>query len=143
MPQYLPLVTAVLSLALYNIFQKTIAPKADPYLSLIVTYIVAGIIASIAYFVTKSDAIRVLPQEFRQLNWATFALGTAIVGMELGFLFVYRNGWNLSFASLLSNVLVALLLIPIGIFFFREHLVPANYIGIILCIVGLILVAKK
>ncbi|MGG3451898.1 EamA family transporter [Domibacillus aminovorans] len=139
---YLPLALAVLSFVLYNIFQKSIAPNADPYLSLIVTYIVAGITAAIAYFVSKGDAVRVF-QDFRQLNWATFALGFAVVGIELGFLFAYRNGWNISVASLLVNVSVGLILIPVGLLFFREHIAPANYIGIVLCIAGLILIAKN
>lgn len=142
MALYLPLVFSVLSFVFYNVFQKSIAHNADPYLTLIVNYIVALIAATIAYFVTKGDAIRIV-EDFRQLNWAAYALGLSVFAIELGVLFLYRSGWNLGTASLLTNVSVALLLIPVGLIFFKEQIALVNYIGIFLCIAGLILVAKN
>lgn len=142
MNSYLPIAIAVLSFTLYNVFQKSIAPNANPYLSLVVTYIIGGVTSVIAYYITKAGSISLF-QEFRQVNWAAYLLGFAVFGIEVGFLFAYRNGWNISIASLLANVLVALILIPVGLLFFREHIIPINYIGIILCIGGLILVARQ
>jgi len=39
--------------------------------------------------------------EVRQLNWASYLLAFSIVGLEVGFLLVYRSGWNLGIAAVL------------------------------------------
>lgn len=69
------------------------------------------------------------------------ALGAASI--EIGFLLAYRVGWNISIAPVASSVAVALLLIPIGLIAFKEHLSIANVLGIMFCVVGLILVTRK
>jgi multidrug transporter EmrE-like cation transporter len=46
-------------------------------------------------------------------------------------------------ASLIANVATALLLVGIGLVFFREHLSGRGVTGIILCIVGLGLVMYR
>jgi multidrug transporter EmrE-like cation transporter len=77
------------------------------------------------------------------VNWASVALGVAIVGLELGFLLAYRAGWNISVAGIVSASLVALVLIPVGLTFFKEKLTPLNLLGVVLCIAGLVLVNIK
>jgi multidrug transporter EmrE-like cation transporter len=84
-----------------------------------------------------------LGAEVRKLNWASVGLGAVIVGLELGFLLAYRAGWNISVASLVANTTVALLLIPVGLLFFKEELSAVNILGIILAIAGLVLVNLK
>jgi multidrug transporter EmrE-like cation transporter len=77
---------------------------------------------------------------FRQLNWASFGLALAIAGLEFGFLLAYRAGWEVSLSAIVVNVAASLLLIPIGLFFFREKLTPVNLLGILVCILGLVMV---
>jgi multidrug transporter EmrE-like cation transporter len=55
----------------------------------------------------------------------------------------YRTGWNISTASLVANTTVALLLIPLGLLLYKEHLTPVNILGIVLAIAGLVLVNLK
>jgi len=55
---------------------------------------------------------------------------------------MYRLGWQISKGSLVANILVALALIILGIFFYKESLSIRNFIGLGLCIVGIILVGK-
>ncbi|WP_343417513.1 hypothetical protein [Candidatus Flexifilum breve] len=43
----------------------------------------------------------------------------------------------------MGNLMVALVLLPIGVLLFREHLTPTNIFGVVLCIVGLVLVNQK
>lgn len=69
--------------------------------------------------------------------------GVAIVGIELGFVVAYRAGWRISVASLIANVATALLLVGIGLLFFREHLSGSSAVGIALCIAGLGLVMYR
>lgn len=131
----------VLANVLYHIFQKAIPAGVNPLVSLMVTYLVAATASLILLplFPLQSD----LASEFRKVNWASVALGAAIIGLELGFLLAYRQGWNISLASLVANTTVALILIPVGLMFFKEHLTPLNILGAVLALAGLILVNLK
>lgn len=70
-------------------------------------------------------------------------MGFAVVGLELGYLLAYRMGWNVSLVSLISNTWVALLLIPIGIYVYKENMTLTAVSGVALCILGLVLITKK
>jgi drug/metabolite transporter (DMT)-like permease len=64
------------------------------------------------------------------------------VFLELGFLLVYRAGWNVSVAALTAYVAVAVLLIPVGILLFKENISFLKVLGILFCVLGLILINK-
>lgn len=131
----------VLSNVLYHIFQKLTPPNVNPMAALAVTYATAMIIcfALIPLYPPRTNLI----ESIRHLNWTSFALAIAITGLELGFLLAYRAGWNLSLAAIVSNVTVTLMMVPIGLFFFKETLSLVNFIGIVICIVGLVMVTQK
>lgn len=76
-------------------------------------------------------------------NWTSIALGLAIVGLETGFLLAYRAGGNISYSGIFSNVAAMLILLPIGLIFFKEVLTIKNVLGIILCLAGLVLLQSK
>ena len=125
----------------YHFCQKEISPNLNPLVSLFFTYLsgMLMVLVCIPLFY-PGLAIR---SEVRELNWATFALGFAIVGLELGFLLAYRAGWNLSLGALYSNVIVTVLLLPIGIFIYKETLTGRHWAGLVLALSGLILLARK
>lgn len=131
----------VLANVLYHLFQKAIPAGVNPLVSLMVTYLVAATASLILLplFPLQSD----LATEFRKVSWPSFALGAAIIGLELGFLLAYRQGWNISLASLVANTTVALILIPVGLTLFKEHLTPLNIVGVVLALAGLVLVNLK
>ena len=135
------IILAVLSNVFYHIFQKMTPEDVNPMLSLAVTYGLAMIVCLL--LLPLFPLTNNLRDSLRQLNWASFALAFAILGLEMGFLLAYRAGWNISAAPLVSNVTMALILIPIGILFFKEKLSPVNSIGILICIVGLFLINWK
>lgn len=81
--------------------------------------------------------------EIKRANWAMFAVGLGAAAIEVGFLFAYRTGWNISSANLFVNIAIALIVIPIGLAFFKEHLTAWKLAGIGFCIVGLILLSKR
>jgi uncharacterized membrane protein len=131
----------VLANVLYHLFQKVIPAGVNPMLSLTVTYLVAAALSLLLLplFPLQGD----LAAELRKVNWASVALGGAIIGLELGFLLAYRQGWNISLASLVANTTVALILIPIGLLLFKEKVTTVNVLGMLLALIGLILVNLK
>jgi len=61
----------------------------------------------------------------------------------VGFLLAYQVGWNISVAAIIVNVAGTLLLVPFGLFFFKERLSLINLLGILVCITGLVMVNWK
>lgn len=139
---YISIGLAILGTTLYHLFQKSTATNVHPILAVMVTYATALVLslALLTFAFPLKDSLAV---ELRKVNWSSFALAFAIVGLEVGFLLVYRAGWNLSTAVIITNVAGALLLMPIGLLIFRERFTPVNVIGIFICIAGFILVNWK
>ena len=138
---YFSITLAICSSALYHFSAKSMPANVNFSISLVVTYLVAlGIVLlSILFFPAKNG----LAAELRQLNWASFLLAIAIVGIEFGFLLVYRSGWNLGIAAVLVNVVASLILVPVAIFVFKDKLNWINIVGILDCLVGLVMLNWK
>lgn len=131
----------VLSNVMYNICQKSTPQKANPFASLLITYLTAALLSMIAFHFYKGD--KHLWHSLKKLNWTSITLGFAIVGLEFGYLMAYRAGWNISVGSLVANIILALILIPVGILFYKEGFEVSKILGAAFCIVGLILINKK
>ena len=134
------IVLIVVSNILYNVSQKSTPQGVNPFSALLATYATAAIITVIAALFYKSD--KGFIQSFSELNWTSLALGVAIVGLEFGYLLAYRAGWNISIGSLVANIILALMLIPIGVMFYKEGFELYKMVGVAFCIIGLIIINK-
>jgi drug/metabolite transporter (DMT)-like permease len=135
---YLTIGIAITGSVLYHVFQKATSANVNPALGLIVTYLTAlTLTVPLVWVFPREGTLR---EALGRVNWASFALGLAIVLLEVGFLLAYRAGWNLSLASLASNATAALLLLPVGVLFFRDRPTAVNLLGVIVCLVGLVLI---
>lgn len=92
-----PIALVVLSNVVYQICSKSVPSSINPLASLTVTYLVSALTCGILYYVLNKDAN--LLREYHQLNWASFVLGAVIIGLEVGFMYAYRAGWQVSAAS--------------------------------------------
>jgi hypothetical protein len=138
---YFSIGLAILSSALYHFSAKSVPSNINFAISLVVTYTVAlGITVLTTFFF---PAPKGLAFELGQLNWASFLLAIAIVGIEFGFLLVYRSGWNLGIAAVLTNVVASLILVPVAILVFRDKLNWVNITGILVCLAGLVMLNWK
>jgi uncharacterized membrane protein len=134
------IVLIVTSNILYNLCQKSTPQKADPFSALFITYLTAAFFTVIIFIFNKTD--KSFFQSFKDLNWTSIVLGVSIVGLEFGYLMAYRAGWKISVGSLVANIALALMLIPIGILFFKEGFGLNKILGAIFCIIGLVLINK-
>jgi len=125
----------------YHLLLKLTPNNVNPILSLAVTYLTAMLVCIIIFPFFKNEENIIF--SLKQVNWTSIALGIAIVGLEMGFLLAYRGGWNISLTAIISSSAVTLLLIPIGIFLFKESVTISNLVGILLCISGLYLINIK
>jgi len=138
---YFSITLAILSSTLYHFSAKSTPANVNFPIALVVTYSVAlGITLISTFFFPSQNG---LTFELKQLNWASFLLGLAIVGIEFGFLLTYRAGWNLGIAAVLVNVVASLILVPVAIFVFKDKLSLINIIGILVCLAGLAMLNWK
>lgn len=137
---FLPIVIIVCSNVIYNLAQKCVPAEANAFLSLGVSYIIGLVLCIILYMIGRKSGI---VNELRKLNWTSLILGVAIVGLEVGYILTYRAGWNISIGSLVANIALAVLLIPIGIILFKESFSFNKVLGVFLCITGLIVMNFK
>ncbi len=138
---YFSIALAIASSALYHFSAKSTPAHVNFPISLIVTYSVAIVVTVlIVFFFPAKNG---LAFELKQLNWASFLLAIAIVGIEFGFLLVYRSGWHLGIVAVLVNVVASLILVPVAIFVFKDKLNWVNIVGILVCLVGLVMLNWK
>jgi drug/metabolite transporter (DMT)-like permease len=132
---------AIAATVAYHVVLKMTPAGANPLLSLMVTYgAVALLFAAVLAFGPGTFEWR---QELRSLNWTALALALAIIGLDLGFILLYRTGFEVSLGALVTQTAAAMLLVGIGLLVFREKLSLANGFGIALCLAGLWLVNRR
>ena len=131
---------AVGSVAMYQIAIKLVPEGLNPINALVTFYITALVCTLLSAKFIPVDA----PSwQFSDIPWAAVIVGIAIVGIELGYLLMYRSGWELAKAPLIGMGGAAVLLVPISFLIFRETVSLRGLSGIVLCIYGLYLMAPK
>ncbi|MGI6013430.1 MAG: EamA family transporter [Oscillospiraceae bacterium] len=136
-----PVGLIVITNVIYNIATKSTPAEASPYLALVITYLTGTVTAFVLYLLSRPQGTFV--EHFRTLNWTSWLLGFAIVGLEVGYIYLYRTGWNISIGSIVCNILLAVALIVIGVFFYKEQIRLVQIAGIVCCFIGLVLINWK
>jgi multidrug transporter EmrE-like cation transporter len=132
---------AIAATVAYHVVMKLTPVGANPYLSLAVTYAIVTVAFAVVYAAAPGPAS--LRAAFGELNWTALALGVVVVFLDLGFLMLYRGGFDVSLGQIITQSAAALLLVLLGVAFFAEKLSILNVAGIALCVAGLWLINKK
>lgn len=135
-----PMLVVVGANTIYNISTKSTPTDINAFASLAVSYLIAAV-SSVVLFLLTSDG-KSLVTELAKTNWSTYALGIAIIGLEFGYICIYRAGWKISVASLVSNISLACVLLLVGLFVYKEVITLKQFIGMGICALGLMLIAK-
>jgi multidrug transporter EmrE-like cation transporter len=139
--QFTWLLIAIVSTFGYHLVIKLTPGTVNPLVSLAVTYAAVTVLFSVAAVLVPDGAP--LREAVRQVNWTALALAVMIIGLDLGFLLLYRSGFDLSLGQIVTQSAAALLLIGVGVAVFRERLTVTNVAGIALCIAGLWLISRR
>jgi hypothetical protein len=94
---------------IYNISTKSTPSDVNAFASLATSYFIA-MLGSVVMFFLTSDSKNLLV-EVSKTNWSALALGIAIVGLEFGYICIYRAGWKIGVASLVANISLACVLL--------------------------------
>lgn len=133
-----PIALVVCSNIIYNICAKSVPDAVNPFAALVVTYLIGAAASAAMYFIFGKGGN--IFKEFSQLNWAPFVLGIVIVGLESGYTYAYKNGWQVSTAPIVQSSFLAVALLFVGFFLYKEPLSAKKIIGMIVCLVGLFII---
>lgn len=130
-----PIVLVVLSNIIYQVCAKSVPKEMNTMASMTITYLVGAVCSAVVFFLTSRE--NNLLQEFKKLNFAPFLLGVSVVGLEVGFIYAYKNGWAVSTASIVQSAFLSVALIFVGAILYHEIITVNKIIGIGICLVGL------
>ena len=133
-----PIALVVLSNTVYQICAKSAPEQASPFATLTVTYLVGAACTLILHYVTHPG--QSFLKELTKLNWSTYVLGLVIVGLEVGWIYAYKAGWQVSVGSVVQSAFLAIMLIFVGALLFKENVTWSRIIGIIICMIGLVFI---
>ncbi|MBQ6444245.1 MAG: hypothetical protein IJJ11_06155 [Methanosphaera sp.] len=134
----IPIAMVVISNCFYHICSKSMPNNVNTFGGLMVTYLTAAIITGALFLYSIKYENTLI--ELAKINWTSIALGIAIIGLEAGYIYAYRVGWQVNNAPLVANTCLAIALLFIGAILYNEGITLKQIAGMILCIVGLIFI---
>ena len=136
-----PMALIVTCNVFYQICSKGM-PDISPFALLTVTYLVGAGVSLILFFVLGNDG-EPLFRQYGKLNWAPFVLGLVITGLEAGWIFAYKAGWQVSTGFITQSSVLALFLVIVGALLYQEKITPNKIIGVLICLAGLFVINYK
>ncbi len=136
-----PIALVIFSNVVYQICAKSVPEDINPFASLTVTYVVGAIVSAILYFVLGKGGNPI--EEYRKLNWAPFVLGIVIVGLETGWIYAYKAGWQVSKGFIVQSSVLAVMLLVVGYFLYHEAFTWNKVVGVVICLIGLVFINYK
>ena len=133
-----PIALVIISNIAYQICAKSVPKDIDPFASLIITYLVGAAASAVLYFALGSDGN--LVNESRKLTWAPIVLGIVIVGLEAGWIYAYKAGWQVSTGFIVQSAFLSSALLFVGYLLYYEALTWNKLVGVVICMIGLIFI---
>ena len=136
-----PIALLVFSNTLYQICAKSVPKGMNPFASLTITYLIGAVTSILLFFfLGHNDS---LIREYSKINWAPFILGIVIVGLEAGWIYAYKAGWQVSTGFIVQSSFLAVTLIIVGCFLYHESLTWNKLVGAAVCMIGLVFINLK
>jgi multidrug transporter EmrE-like cation transporter len=129
-----PLLLVIAGSLVYHLAAKSIPKGFDPAAALVGLYATALAGGMVAYALLRPRATPVAWSRVWHPTIAAVGIGALMI--EMGFLLAYRSAWPVSTASVITNGMVAVLLVAAGALFFGEPVTPVKLLGVALCLAG-------
>lgn len=134
----LPLLMIVGGGVLYHVSQKATPAAVDPFLALAISFGLASLTCMGIFIARQGFSL----SQLHRVNWTSIALACSLVAIESGYLIGYRLGLKLNLTSFVCNNLIALVLLGIGTFLYREAFTLRTGSGMVICAAGLLLLLR-
>ena len=140
MSYFWPIALVVVSNIVYQICAKSVPKDMDAMASMTITYLVGAVCSALMFYLMNKNGS--LIQEYSKMNIAPVLLGVSVVGLEVGFLYAYKIGWQVSTASIVQSAFLALALLLVGALLYHEAITVNKVIGVVICLIGLYFINK-
>jgi len=138
---YLSALVAIIGAVGYQYYVKRVPTSINPVVSVLVQYVAVLVFGfGLLLFFRPEGGLRA---QLQQITWVQVALAVTVLLIELGFLMMYRSGWNLSTGNVITGVVVNIVLVGLGVGLLGEKVTVVNAIGIALSILGVALISYR
>jgi len=138
---YISAFVAILGAVGYQYFVKQIPESINPVVSVLGIYVAALVLGLFLLPLIPPEGG--ILKHIRQISWIQLAVAGSVILLELGFLLMYRSGWNLSIGNLVTGVFINIILVGLGVWLLGEKISLVNGIGAVLSIIGVALISFK
>ncbi len=136
-----PMALVVLSNVVYQICAKSVPEDMNPFASLTLTYLIGAAASAVLYYALGANGS--ILREYGKVNWAPLVLGLVIVGLEVGWIYAYKAGWEVSTGFIIQSAVLAGVLLLVGALLYREALTWNKLVGVAVCLIGLVILNLK
>jgi drug/metabolite transporter (DMT)-like permease len=138
---YISALVAIVGGLIYQFFVKRVPVTLNPIVNVISVYLIVIVICLglLPLFPTEGGFLK----HIKQVSWLQVILAVSVTMIELGFLLMYRYGWNLSTGNLVTGIFINVVLVALGIGLLGEKLNTINLVGIVLSILGVALIGYR
>ena len=119
---------------------KSTPAQQNPFTALFVSYGVSCLACAILMLLTKQAPLR---EELRQIGPLNILLGVVIIGVEGGYLMMYRSGCQVSKGPLMVYLCTAVVLLAAGAVLYQEEISIQKLMGMALCVGGIFLMMNS
>ena len=142
-PQLISVSIVIVAISVYQTNMKLVSSELNPLHVLVTIFSTALIctLAAVKFFPAEQLATKV--PFFPNFPLPAVIVGIAIVGIELGYLMMFRSGWHLAAAPLVTMGGAAIILVFIGALFFQQAITVRSVSGLLVILFGLYLLAPK
>lgn len=130
----MPLIVVIICNICYHLISKNISSTSNTFVGLFITYGVACLISALALLITSKNYFIT---EVTKVSISNILLGFVVVGVEGGYILMYRSGWEISKGSLMANMCIAIILLIVGVLMFKEGITIKKIMGVGLCIMSI------
>ena len=135
-----PVALIVGSDVVYQVCAKKLSTNASPLAALGTTYIVSALACAVLYEIIVPDGH--IWQELQQVHIPAVIVGISIAGLEVGTIYMYRNGWQMNTGFITYTACIVVLLLFIGAFIYGEPLGWMKLFGVVLTMLGMVCIVK-
>ena len=125
----------------FHYFAGRIPTSLNPIVAVTATYVAIAIIAACLIPLFPSDGV--LAKQVRQLSWIQIAMAISVILLDIGFILMYRNGWDISTGNLVTSVFTNIALLLIGALIIGDKATLTNIAGVLICIAGVAMIGYK
>lgn len=133
-----PLCLTVAGNVAYQLGARMVSSTMHPLSALTLTYLVAAVVSFLLYGMTSEKGKR--REKIFSFSPAAAGLGISIVAMELGNIYMYRAGWEVSTAFIAISAAATAGLLVAGTLLFHENCDKKKVWGILLSFAGVVLI---